>query len=150
MKNSYLIGILFLFVQCDFSTRIDTTAAAKELKARQVKRVLPQEIVNQVDEWGQQMQTKPLDTALRSQYAVRYLQGDAQSLRGQVKDVKIQQVLDALEYSQSMNQEVPPSIQKNVAGDSLYYIYPTAKNQLVMIGFSKVQVIQKMDRKLIK
>ena len=150
MKNSYLIGILFLFVQCDFSTRIDTTAAAKELKARQVKRVLPQEIVNQVDEWGQQMQTKPLDTALRSQYAVRYLQGDAQSLRGQVKDVKIQQMLDALEYSQSMNQEVPPSIQKNVAGDSLYYIYPTAKNQLVMIGFSKVQVIQKMDRKLIK
>ncbi|MFD3394947.1 hypothetical protein U0R10_09945 [Aquirufa sp. OSTEICH-129V] len=150
MKNSYLIGILFLFVQCDFSTRIDTTAAAKELKARQVKRVLPQEIVNQVDEWGQQMQTKPLDTALRSQYAVRYLEGDAQSLRGQVKDVKIQQVLDALEYSQSMNQEVPPSIQKNVAGDSLYYIYPTAKNQLVMIGFSKVQVIQKMDRKLIK
>lgn len=150
MKNSYLIGILFLFVQCDFSTRIDTTAAAKELKARQVKRVLPQEIVNQVDEWGQQLQTKPLDTALRSQYAVRYLQGDAQSLRGQVKDIKIQQVLDALEYSQSMNQEVPPSIQKNVAGDSLYYIYPTAKNQLVMIGFSKVQVIQKMDRKLIK
>ncbi len=142
--------MLFLFVQCDFSTRIDTTAAAKELKARQVKRILPQEIVNQVDEWGQQMQAKPLDTALRSQYAVRYLQGNAQSLRGQVKDVKIQQVLDALEYSQSMNQEVPPSIQKNVAGDTLYYIYPTAENQIVMIGFSKVQVIQKMDRKLIK
>lgn len=142
--------MLFLFVQCDFSTRIDTTAAAKELKARQVKRILPQEIVNQVDEWGQQMQAKPLDTALRSQYAVRYLQGNAQSLRGQVKDVKIQQVLNALEYSQSMNQEVPPSIQKNVAGDTLYYIYPTAENQIVMIGFSKVQVIQKMDRKLIK
>jgi hypothetical protein len=81
---------------------------------------------------------------------VRYLQGNAQSLRGQVKDVKIQQVLDALDYSQSMNQEVPPSIQKNVAGDTLYYIYPTAENQIVMIGFSKVQVIQKMDRKLIK
>ncbi len=150
MKNIYLFGMLFLFVQCDFSTRIDTTAAAKELKARQVKRVLPQEIVNQVDEWGQQMQTKPLDTALRSQYAVRYLQGDAQSLRRQVKDSKMQQMLDALEYSQSLNQEVPPSIQKNVAGDSLYYIYPTAENQIVMIGFSKVQVIQKMDRKLIK
>ena len=142
--------MLFLFVQCDFSTRIDTTAAAKELKARQVKRILPQEIVNQVDEWGQQMQAKPLDTALRSQYAVRYLQGNAQSLRGQVKDLKIQQVLDALDYSQSMNQEVPPSIQKNVAGDTLFYIYPTAENQIVMIGFSKAQVIQKMDRKLIK
>lgn len=142
--------MLFLFVQCDFSTRIDTTAAAKELKARQVKRILPQEIVNQVDEWGQQMQAKPLDTALRSQYAVRYLQGNAQSLRGQVKDLKIQQVLDALDYSQSMNQEVPPSIQKNVAGDTLFYIYPTAENQIIMIGFSKAQVIQKMDRKLIK
>lgn len=120
------------------------------MKARQVKRILPQEIVNQVDEWGQQLQLNPQDTSLRSKYAVRYLQGNAQLLRGQVNDVKIRSVLDAIEYSQSIHQDIPASIQKNAAGDSLFYFYPTTANEIVMIGFSKVQVIQKMDRKLIK
>lgn len=150
MKNICFLIALFLFVQCDFSTRIDTTAAAKELKARQVKRVLPQEIVNQVDVWGQKMQQNPQDTALRSSYAVRYMQGDAKSLRGQLKDQKLLEILDAIDYSLSLKQEVPPSIQKNVTGDSLFYIYPSKENQIVLIGFSKIQVIQKMDRALIK
>ena len=150
MKNICFLIALFLFVQCDFSTRIDTTAAAKELKARQVKRVLPQEIVNQVDVWGQKIQQNPQDTAFRSAYAVRFLQGDAKSLRAQLKDQKLLEILDAIDYSLSLKQEVPASIQKNVAGDSLFYIYPTKENQIVLIGFSKIQVIQKMDRALIK
>ena len=150
MKNIYFLAALLLFAQCDFSNRIDTTAAVKEMKARQVKRVLPQDIVNQVNDWGQQMQAKPQDTSLRTQYAVRYLQGNAQTLRTQISDPKVKAVLEALDYSLSMNQEVPASIQKNAAGDSLYYIYPAQKNEIVLIGFSKVQVIQKMDRALIK
>lgn len=150
MKNIYFLAALLLFAQCDFSKRIDTTAAVKELKARQVKRVLPQDIVNQVNDWGQQMQAKPNDTAIRSQYAVRYLQGNAQTLRTQISDAKVKAVLDALDYSLSMKQEVPASIQKNTAGDSLFYIYPAQENVIVLIGFSKVQVIQKMDRALIK
>jgi hypothetical protein len=62
----------------------------------------------------------------------------------------VKAVLDALDYSLSMKQEVPASIQKNAAGDSLFYIYPAQENVIVLIGFSKVQVIQKMDRALIK
>jgi hypothetical protein len=150
MKNLYFLAAIILFAQCDFSTRIDTTAAVKEMKARQVKRVLPQEIVNQVDVWGQKIQQNSKDTSLRSTYGVRYLQGDAKSLRLQLTDLKLKEVLDALEYSLSLHQDVPASIQKNVAGDSLFYIYPTTQNQIVMIGFSKIQVIQKMDRALIK
>ena len=120
------------------------------MKARQVKRVLPQEIVNQVDVWGQKIQQNPQDTAFRSAYAFRFLQGDAKSLRAQLKDQKLLEILDAIDYSLSLKQEVPASIQKNVAGDSLFYIYPTKENQIVLIGFSKIQVIQKMDRALIK
>jgi hypothetical protein len=78
------------------------------------------------------------------------MEGSAQELKGQMQDVKIRSVLDAIEYSQSMKQEIPASIQKNASGDSLFYFYPSTANQIVMIGFSKVQVIQKMDRKLIK
>jgi hypothetical protein len=150
MKNIYLLSILFLCSQCDFSTRIDTSAAVKEMKARQVKRVLPQDIVNQVDVWGQEMQLHPTDTALRSKYAVLFQEGSAPELQARTKDVKIKEVLDALAYSLSLKQEVPASIQKNASGDSLFYIYPSKNNQIVLIGFSKIQVIQKMDRVLIK
>ena len=58
MKHALLLFTLIAFQACDFSKRIDTAAAVKEMKARQVKRVLPQDIVNQVDTWGQEIQAK--------------------------------------------------------------------------------------------
>lgn len=56
MKHALLLFALIALQACDFSKRIDTAAAVKEMKARQVKRVLPQDIVNQVDTWGQEIQ----------------------------------------------------------------------------------------------
>jgi hypothetical protein len=58
MKHALLLFALIALQACDFSKRIDTAAAVKEMKARQVKRVLPQDIVNQVDIWGQEIQAK--------------------------------------------------------------------------------------------
>ncbi len=48
----FLLFFILGFSSCDFKTRIDTAAAVKEMKAKQVKRVLPEQIVNQVDTWG--------------------------------------------------------------------------------------------------
>ena len=56
MKKYLIIILAFTVYACDFSKRIDTTAAVKEMRERQVKRVLPQDIVNQVDVWGQELQ----------------------------------------------------------------------------------------------
>jgi hypothetical protein len=67
-----------------------------------------------------------------------------------VGDKKIKEILDALDYSQSIQQEIPPSIQKNANGDSLFYLFTHPKLQTVILGFSKVRVIQEMDRPLIK
>lgn len=137
---------------CDFSKRIDTTAAVKEMKARQVKRVLPQDVVNQVDTWGQEIQSKgasKLDSATKAmQISVR--KGAPASLKATFTDAKMAEIMDALDYSLGQKQDIPPSIQKNTAGDSLYYFYPTETGKITVLGFAKNIVIQNMDRPLIK
>lgn len=130
------------------------------MKAKQVKRVLPEQIVNQVDTWGLAVQKEiekrlreksPLDlSAVAKKYGISILVGKPSELKSQVGDQKIIEILEALDYSQSIQQEIPPSIQKNVAGDSLFYIFIHPVAHTVILGFSKVRVIQEMDRPLIK
>ena len=152
MKHALLLFALIAMQACDFSKRIDTAAAVKEMKARQVKRVLPQDIVNQVDAWGQEIQSKgaaKLDSATKAlQITVRI--GAPASLKASYKDSKMVEIMDALDYSLGQKQEIPPSIQKNTAGDSLYYFYPSEAGKITVLGFSKTIVIQNMDRPLIK
>jgi hypothetical protein len=152
MKHALLLFALIAMQACDFSKRIDTAAAVKEMKARQVKRVLPQDIVNQVDTWGQEIQSKgaaKLDSATKAlQITVRI--GAPASLKASFKDAKMVEIMDALDYSLGQKQEIPPSIQKNTAGDSLYYFYPSDAGKITVLGFAKTIVIQNMDRPLIK
>ncbi len=133
---------------CDFSHRIDTSAAVKEMKARQVKRVLPEQIVAQVDAWGQALEKNP--KGLPAEIKFKTYQGSAEKLIQQVSDKKLKEVLDAISYSLSQKQSIPPSIQKNAAGDSLFYIFQQANGETTLYGFSKSSVIQHMDRPLIK
>jgi hypothetical protein len=152
MKHTLLLFALIALQACDFSKRIDTAAAVKEMKARQVKRVLPQDIVNQVDTWGQEIQAKgaaKLDSATKAlQISVR--NGAPVELKSSFKDAKMVGIMDALDYSISQKQDIPPSIQKNTAGDSLYYFYPSETGKITVLGFAKNIVIQNMDRPLIK
>ena len=162
MSESKLFLLFFILGlgSCDFSTRIDTTAAVKEMKAKQVKRVLPEQIVNQVDTWGLGIQ-KEIEKKLRGKtdldldvlskkYGISILAGKPSDLNAQVSDQKMKEILDALDYSQSIHQEIPPSIQKNANGDSLFYIFTHPVAHTIILGFSKVRVIQEMDRPLIK
>lgn len=160
LSKTFLLFFILGLCSCDFSTRIDTTAVVKEMKAKQVKRVLPEQIVNQVDTWGLGVQKEiekrlskklVLDLeAISKKYGISILVGKPSELKSQVSDQKIKEILDALDYSQSIQQEIPPSIQKNVAGDSLFYIFIHPIAHTVILGFSKVRVIQEMDRPLIK
>lgn len=160
VSKLFLLFFILGFSSCDFTTRIDTAAAVKEMKAKQVKRVLPEQIVNQVDTWGLGVQKEiekklreksALDLAsLSKKYGISILVGKATELKTQVGDQKIKEILDALDYSQSIQQEIPPSIQKNASGDSLFYIFTHPVAHTIILGFSKVRVIQEMDRPLIK
>jgi hypothetical protein len=139
---------VLLCLSCDFSHRIDTSAAVKEMKSKQVKRVLPEQIVSQVDTWGQALEKNP--KALPAEITFKTYQGPAEMLIQQVSDKKLKDVLDAISYSLSQKQVIPPSIQKNAAGDSLFYIFQQANGETTLYGFSKSSVIQHMDRPLIK
>ena len=139
---------LFICLACDFSHRIDTSAVVKEMKSKQVKRVLPEQIVSQLDTWGQALEKNP--KALPAEIRFKTYQGPAQELTKQVADKKIKEVLDAISYSVEHQQTVPASIQKNVAGDSLFYIFQQANGETTLFGFSKSAIIQNMDRPLIK
>jgi hypothetical protein len=160
LSKIFLLFFILGFSSCDFSTRIDTAAVVKEMKAKQVKRVLPEQIVNQVDTWGQDVQKEIEKTLLEKsalnlevlskKYGISILVGKPGELKTQVGDQKIKEILDALDYSQSIQQAIPPSIQKNANGDSLFYIFTNKKANTIILGFSKVRVIQEMDRPLIK
>jgi DNA-binding TFAR19-related protein (PDSD5 family) len=154
MKNFLIIFVGLTLYACDFSKRIDTTAAVKEMRERQVKRVLPQDIVNQVDVLGKALQMNlskgvSADT-LRSKNKVLIQMGSVSQLKQSVTDTKIVEMLDAIDFGMANKQEIPASIQKNSTGDSLFYIYPTNKGNITLIGFSKKQVIIQMDKPLIK
>lgn len=154
MKKYLIIVLAFTAYACDFSKRIDTTAAVKEMRERQVKRVLPQDIVNQVDVWGKELQANLAKgqgaDSLSSKNKVLIQSGSIETLKKSVKDAKINEILDAIAFGISQKQEIPPSIQKNSTADSLYYIYPTQDGSVTLIGFSKKQVIIQMDKPLIK
>lgn len=154
MKKYLIIFLAFTVYACDFSKRIDTTAAVKEMRERQVKRVLPQDIVNQVDVWGQELQANlakgQVADTLSLKNKVNIQSGSIATLKKSVKDAKINEMLDAIAFGLSQKQDIPASIQKNSSGDSLYYIYPTNAGNVTLIGFSKKQVIIQMDKPLIK
>lgn len=154
MKKYLIIFLAFTVYACDFSKRIDTTAAVKEMRERQVKRVLPQDIVNQVDVWGQELQANlakgQIADTLSSKNKVSIQSGSIETLKKSVNDSKINEMLDAIAFGISQKQDIPASIQKNSSGDSLYYIYPTKDGNVTLIGFSKKQVIIQMDKPLIK
>lgn len=161
MKKSLLFTCLVSSIltlhSCDFSKRIDTTAAVKEMKNRQVKRILPQDITNKADSWGQEIQqiiespsNKLSLDSIAKQFQISIQSGKVIALKQQNKDKKIQEVLDALEYSLSLKQEIPTSIQKNTTGDSLYYIFIDKKQDVILLGFSKSQIVMNIDKPLIK
>lgn len=137
---------------CDFSKRIDTTAAVKEMREREVKRILPQDIVLETERLGQIIQStleKSLDSSaiLSNKYHIQILSGDPKELLAKTKDRKIKETLDAINYSIEQHQEIPASIQKNTQGDSLFYIFTNPKKQIIMIGFAKKEVVMGMGKK---
>ena len=108
MKTASLLFALIALQACDFSQRIDTAAAVKEMKSRQVKRVLPQDIVNQVDMWGQESQSKgatKLDSATKA-LSISVRVGAPANLKSTFQDAKMVEIMDALDYSLGQKQDI--------------------------------------------
>lgn len=168
LLNSILIISLFMLtISCDFSKRIDTTAAVKELHEREVKRITPAQFTAQVDEWGglivsilnknllKNLKDSTVLDSLAKGYRVAILSGSPLKLQNPAWDKKINETLDAYQYNAENGLAQIANIQKSEDETFYYYTAPimwtndfgklsksdlaklTATAQLDSLGFRK-------------
>jgi hypothetical protein len=152
LKNCLLFTVYCsLFTACDFSKRIDTTAAVKELKERQVKRITPAQFTAQVDEWGhkivdslnrnfvQNLEKRTVIDSLSKSYRVEILSGSPLKLQNPAFGKKVNEILDAYQYNAERRLPQIDNIQKSDDELSFFYTEPVIlKNELD--GLKKTQI----------
>jgi hypothetical protein len=151
-KNCLLItAVCLLLTSCDFSKRIDTRAAVKELHEREVKRITPTQFVAQVDEWAHiitdslnknlavNLEKRVLIDSLSSKYRVEISTGSPISLQNPEFGKKVNEILDAYQYNAEKHLPQTDNIQKSDDEKFFFYTEPiTLKNQLD--GLKKAQI----------
>lgn len=148
-----------LFTSCDFSKRIDTTAAVKELHEREVKRITPAQFTAQVDEWGKvivdslnenlakNIENKVLIDSLSSKYRVEIYSGSPLKLKNPVFGDKVNQILDAYQYNAERHLEQIDNIQKSDDENFFYYTAPILfKNQFNGLKKGKIEELGKIGK----
>lgn len=148
-----------LFTGCDFSKRIDTTAAVKELHEREVKRITPAQFTTQVDEWGKvivdslnknlakNIENNTLIDSLSSKYRVEILSGSPLKLKNTVFGDKINQILDAYQYNAVKHLEQIDNIQKSDDEKFFFYTAPILlKGQFDGLKKTKIEELGKIAK----
>lgn len=158
---SFKICVLFtvyctLFSSCDFTKRIDTRAAVKELHEREVKRITPAQFTAQVDEWGhsivdslnknliQNLENKAVIDSLSKSYRVEILSGSPLKLQNPVFGQKVNEILDAYQYNAERHLPQIDNIQKS--DDELYFFYTEPiilKNELESLKKSRIEALSR-------
>lgn len=141
---SLLLFANILLISCDFSKRIDTTAAVKELHEREVKRITPAQFTAQVDEWGstivkklnadlsKNLQDTTLKDSLAKAYRVEIVSGSPLQLKNPAWDKKINETLDAYQYNVEHNIPQIDNIQKSEDEAFFYYTSPIMANKSLL------------------
>jgi hypothetical protein len=163
MKSIFSLKICLLFTicgtlfnACDFSKRIDTRAAVKELHEREVKRITPAQFTAQVDEWGhlivdslnkslvQNLEKRALIDSLSKRYRVEILSGSPLKLQNPVFGQKVNEILDAYQYNAERHLPQIDNIQKSDDELSFFYTEPIIlKNELEGLAKSRIQTLAK-------
>ena len=141
---------------CDFSKRIDTRAAVKELHEREVKRITPTQFVAQVDEWAhiitdslnkdlaKNLNKRALIDSLSSKYRVEILTGSPISLQNPAYGKKVNEILDAYQYNAEKRLPQTDNIQKSDDEKFFFYTEPiTLKNQLDVLKKTQIETLGK-------
>ncbi len=155
--NCILItAICLLLTACDFSKRIDTRAAVKELREREVKRITPTQFVAQVDEWAhiitdslnknltKNLEKRDLIDSLSSKYRVEILTGSPINLQNPAYGKKVNEILDAYQYNAEKHLPQVDNIQKSDDEKFFFYTEPiTLKNQLDELKKTQIEALGK-------
>ncbi|MEA5461144.1 hypothetical protein VB796_18925 [Arcicella sp. LKC2W] len=160
LRNLFTVTICCsLLASCDFSKRIDTTAAVKELHEREVKRITPAQFTAQVDEWGKvivdslnenlvkNLEKKVLIDSLSNKYRVEISSGSPLKLKNPALGDKINQILDAYQYNAERHLEQIDNIQKSDDEKFFYYTAPILfKNQFEGLKKAKIEELGKIGK----
>lgn len=160
LRNLFTVTICCsLLASCDFSKRIDTTAAVKELHEREVKRITPAQFTAQVDEWGKvivdslnenlvkSLENKVLIDSLSNKYRVEISSGSPLKLKNPALGDKINQILDAYQYNAERHLEQIDNIQKSDDEKFFYYTAPILfKNQFEGLKKAKIEELGKIGK----
>lgn len=140
-----------LLQSCDFSHRIDTTAAVKEMNERQVKRILPSQLTGEVDEWGKaiaqelnkdlvkSLSDKALIDTLAKRYRVEITAGTPLKLQSPSLDRKVNEILDAYQYNAEAKNPQIDNVQKTDDGSFFYFTSPILVDKKLANLSKKVQ-----------
>ncbi len=146
----FLTGTLLIY-SCDFSRRIDTTAAVKEMNERQVKRILPSQLTGEVDEWGKaiaqelnkdlvkSLSDKALIDTLAKRYRVEITTGTPLKLQSPSLDKKVNEILDAYQYNAEAKIPQIDNVQKTDDGSFFYFTSPILVDKKLATLSKKVQ-----------
>ncbi|MDZ7897803.1 MAG: hypothetical protein U5N85_07205 [Arcicella sp.] len=147
-----------LFTACDFTKRIDTRAAVKELKERQVKRITPAQFTAQVDEWGhkivdslnrnfvQNLAKRAVIDSLSKTYRVEISLGSPLKLQNPAFGKKVNEILDAYQYNSEKRLPQIDNIQKSDDELSFFYTEPIMlKNELDGLKRTQIEALGKSN-----
>ena len=154
-KRTFGIGLLALIIglqSCDFSKRVDTTAAVKELKERQVKLINSAQITAQVDDWGKKI-TQDLNKSfvknildarvidsLQKTYRIGIEIGSPIKLQNPALGKKVNEILDAYQYNAENHLPQIDNIQMSEDQEHLYFTSPIVlENQLKSASKTQLQ-----------
>jgi hypothetical protein len=145
-----------LLASCDFTKRIDTRAAVKELHEREVKRITPAQFTAQVDEWGHQivdslnkklvqnLENRAVIDSLSKSYRVQILSGSPLKLQNPTFGQKVNEILDAYQYNAERHLPQIDNIQKS--DDEMYFFYTEPiilKNELEGLKKPRIEALSK-------
>jgi hypothetical protein len=154
-----LITIYLIAISCDFSKRIDTRAAVKELREREVKRITPAQFTAQVDEWGHiivdslnknlaiNLEKRALMDSLSSKYRVEISTGSPLNLQNPEFGNKVNEILDAYQYNAEKHLPQTDNIQKSDDEKFFFYTEPiTLKNQFDGLKKAQIEILGKTTK----
>lgn len=153
------VGANFLLISCDFSKRLDTRAAVKEMKERELKRITITQLTTIVDDLGKNvagqlnqnlvktLENKMLIDSLSKNYGIQIFIGSPQKLKATANGQKVNEILEAYQYNAENHIEQVDNVQKNEDGTLFYYTAPIlAEGQFKGVAKEKIEKLGLQNR----
>lgn len=148
-----------LLISCDFSKRLDTRAAVKEMKERELKRITITQLTTIVDELGKKvtgelnenlvrsLEDRKLIDSLSKKYNIQIFVGSPLKLKTASNGQKVNEILEAYQYNSENHIEQVDNVQKNEDGTLFYYTAPIlAENQFKGLPKEKIEKLGELSK----